>query len=77
MKIDGRTQMLAVKAALSETPHICAAINDGELSISMEGGGKNLLKILGHIMFEIMQQMELDGLNDLLGSIGVAMAEDL
>lgn len=77
MKIDGRTQMLAVKAALSETPHICAAINDGQFCMSVDGDGKNLLKILGHIMFHIMQQMELDGLNALLGSIGVAMAEDL
>lgn len=77
MNIDGRTQMLAVKAALSETPHICAAIKDGEFSLSMEGEGKDLLKILGHIMFNITQQMELNGLNDLLGSIGVALAEDL
>lgn len=77
MNIDGRTQMLAVKAALSETPHICAAINDGEFSMSIEGDGKNLLKLLGHIMFNIAQQMELGGLIDLLGLIGAAMAEDL
>ena len=77
MKIDGRTQMLAVKAALSETPHICAAINDGQFSMSIEGDGKVLMKMLGQIMFNITQQMGLNGLNDLLGAIAVAMAEDL
>ena len=65
----------AAHEALAGTPHI-VAVDDGEgLGLSAEGSGDELLRMFGHIMGNLMREMEITSIDRLLLSTALATAK--
>jgi len=65
----------AAHEALAGTPHIIA-VDDGEgLGLSAEGSGGELLRMLGHITANLMQEMEITSIDRLLSATALAMVK--